>query len=1145
MLFHLIVAIAAVLTLALAWVLCVVLGSGWLLPSLLTIFILIGVGAAYLVRWLLRRRTAGDAGAAAAVQAVEARWRELVAGLHAAHVGEPVLRRMPWFVVLGTAGSGKTSLLQEAGLPWTSVGGTQVPARTVMATGAFGLWRTEEVAFLDVPGRWADDRRTQGEWQRLLHLLRRTRGKDPVAGIVLCVDLGDLLKKSEQVMANAAQALRDRCQELATRTGRVVPLYLVFTKSDALGGFKDFFQGIGNGEKAQVLGATLPWPLPSDVAGAWVGEQEALVGALRKRRLHALTQAKADDASRKLFQFPIQLHAAGRLMNEFINHLVRPGVREGAVLRGVYFTSCWAPAMGSAAAAAVASTAQSGGGAGAIGVPAGMAAASSAPAVAAAPDPKDLNASIFIPAGGGASPASSTTMSSRGGSDVKLGWFIRNLLGKVLPADRNLARPTRQAQRWGRRWRFAGLFIVPALAFIAAAWALVMAVGDRGLVTAVRDRVHDLERGVDPQDPKQVEEGTRALAAYGEALGALAARGGRLHPAAESAARPWLATLRPLYLDPALIRLQRDIDAAFQGAEGDNEKKDRLIDLFSAYRMLTTGGELVDAEQLRRLLVRDQRRWFAEVERGGPLSNDTQHRAEALLDLLATALLPRKIGLSSGDTALIGRIDRAFGDALWIYSAFDELISAVKGRFDSAHQRFADARADIVLGPDFNMVFSQQGWNDAVAVAIDEKSVAVARRLGGGRSATAIADDLRRRFEVEHARRWRSLLAGSRLSMPRQVDQLPQFIERATGPASPWRSYVRNVLDQMALNTKGTIRGDFERLPSDWIDPTLRAVVELRGDVTKWLTDTAGGRLADPARAEKTLALARRFDDVARNCAGQLLQQSLDAGLRDTAAAAIDGLVRSLWEPIDRELGLELDRLWRAQVLPVWTRDYAGRYPFAESDTEVDLAQFARLLNPVNGTVVQTTAIAQQLRLVRIGGRSALTVSEAYIGMLDRIEAMRLAVFAGSEQVRAVAVLQLEGRGGIKDMRIASGKQSFRLADRQDNTYDIAIRQDEPAGASLRVQLAVNDEWKTKDYGAKPWGLLRLLRDGKPQVQADRRWKLIWRFPVANVTQEFEAQAFLKPNGFERVAAGDLLFGFTCPDTLLPPEERYGAADAR
>ena len=307
-------------------------------------------------------------------------------------------------------------------------------------------------------------------------------------------------------MANTAQALRDRCQELAAITGRVVPLYLVFTKSDALGGFKDFFQGIGNSEKAQVLGATLPWPLPSDVAAAWLGEQEALVGALRKRRLHALTQAKADDASRKLFQFPIQLHAAGRLMNEFINHLVRPGAREGALLRGVYFTSCWAPAMGSAAAAAVASTVQSGGGAGAIGVPAGMAVAGVAAAALAAAEPKDLNASIFIPAGGGASPASSTTMTSRGGADVKLGWFIRSLLGKVLLADRGLARPTRQAQRWGRRWRFAGLVLAPILAVAAAGWAVADAIADRALVVAVRDRVRDLAGGVDPLDPKQVEE---------------------------------------------------------------------------------------------------------------------------------------------------------------------------------------------------------------------------------------------------------------------------------------------------------------------------------------------------------------------------------------------------------------------------------------------------------------------------------------------------------------------------------------------------------------------------------------------------------------------------------------------------------------
>jgi len=99
---------------------------------------------------------------------------------------------------------------------------------------------TNEAILLDTAGRWSTDDDDREEWLAFLDLLKKTRPKKPINGILLAISATDLQGNEEQI-GELATTLRERIDEVIARLELVVPVYLIITKCDLISGFVETF----------------------------------------------------------------------------------------------------------------------------------------------------------------------------------------------------------------------------------------------------------------------------------------------------------------------------------------------------------------------------------------------------------------------------------------------------------------------------------------------------------------------------------------------------------------------------------------------------------------------------------------------------------------------------------------------------------------------------------------------------------------------------------------------------------------------------------------------------------------------------------------------------------------------------------------
>ena len=276
----------------------------------------------------------------AGVTELRRRMRRALDSLKASHLGSTRGRAarygLPWYLVLGAAGCGKTSAIRNAGLKITLSAQAEPPGGAAEPTlDCDWIFATGGV-LLDTPGRYASQREDFPEWLELLKLLKAHRPKAPVNGVLLAVSLWDLTRPRTPAIAAQARLLRQRLGEMEKAFRMKIPVYLVVTKMDQLRGFGPFFQGRPQAERDQVWGATLaPGQFPRTM-----GEQfDQLSQGLAQMATDRLTR---DPGSREgsLAAFPLEFRALREALLAFAELLVEEDpYHPSPLIRGFYFTS--------------------------------------------------------------------------------------------------------------------------------------------------------------------------------------------------------------------------------------------------------------------------------------------------------------------------------------------------------------------------------------------------------------------------------------------------------------------------------------------------------------------------------------------------------------------------------------------------------------------------------------------------------------------------------------------------------------------------------------------------------------------------------------------------------------------------------------
>ncbi len=259
------------------------------------------------------------------------------------------LYELPWFVIIGPPGSGKTTALVNSGLefPLEQRFGKEA-LRGVGGTRNCDWWFTNDAVLLDTAGRYTtqDSHASvdRAAWEGFLDLLKKYRKRRPINGVIVAMSLSDLMTQSDAERNNQVLATRHRIQELYRHFGIRFPVYMLFTKCDLVAGFIEYFDDLDQEGREQVWGTTFPMAegkrASEDDIKQFPAEFQQLLSRLSDRMSWRMSQEMDQHRRSKIYNFPQQIIAlAGALENFLADVFSSSRYEDKILLRGVYFTS--------------------------------------------------------------------------------------------------------------------------------------------------------------------------------------------------------------------------------------------------------------------------------------------------------------------------------------------------------------------------------------------------------------------------------------------------------------------------------------------------------------------------------------------------------------------------------------------------------------------------------------------------------------------------------------------------------------------------------------------------------------------------------------------------------------------------------------
>lgn len=258
------------------------------------------------------------------------------------------LYELPWYVIIGAPGSGKTTALLNSGLKFPL---SDRPGRhTVQGVGGTRNcdWLfADEAIFIDTAGRYTTQDSHQpvdeAAWKGFLDLIKKHRPRRPINGVLVTMSMSDLLQGDEQTRSRHAMDVRQRIQELYAVFKVRFPVYMLFTKCDLVSGFTDFFAELSTEGRAQVWGETFAGDDSTPIEDhllSYGNSFDALMKRLSQGSFRRIQEERDMQRRAQILDFPQQMALLKSGLMTFLSEAFSTSRYDTEpLLRGIYFTS--------------------------------------------------------------------------------------------------------------------------------------------------------------------------------------------------------------------------------------------------------------------------------------------------------------------------------------------------------------------------------------------------------------------------------------------------------------------------------------------------------------------------------------------------------------------------------------------------------------------------------------------------------------------------------------------------------------------------------------------------------------------------------------------------------------------------------------
>lgn len=1022
--------------------------------------------------------------------------------------GKAHMRAVPMVLVLGPAGSAKSTIVAESGLAPELIAG-ELKRDGVPVPTAVNVWYAQDTLLVEAGGGVLQD---PALWSRLLRHLRPGRvaaalGRRAQASrlAVVCFPCDELVRSgAAQSVVGAAQQIRERLLDAGRELGVRLPVYVLFTRADRFPHFTEYVRSLSQAEALEVLGATLV-PLPQAAAALHAereaerlsGEFRALLQSLAIRRPDLLARETDEVLRANAYEFPREVRKAADTAVRFLVELTRPShLGTSPFLRGFYFTGVRPIVVEDASAPAPAPAARAAGNLDATTV---------------------FDARTFAAHAAASAPA-------RGTRRIPDWTFLKRLFTEVLLADRAAMEATSGGARVDGLRRLA-LATAGAVCVLLAVAFTISYFGNRRLGQAAFVAAKDVTAldagafaGATPEALHRLDT-LRAVAArlrtYDRDGAPLRLRWGLYSGDAV------LPEVRSLYFAAFQPALWRDTRVALISnlrtlppEPNPGTQYSAVYDALKAHLVTTSHTEastgaflapvlmrywhpLGGSDAARGELARRQFEYFgSELPYGNPYKDlpdaATVSQTQGFLQKFGNVqqLYATLIGEASDSARPIQFSALSPGAAPAVRNDV-----VVPGAFTKAGWAFVQRRLR-----DVNKLFEREAWVVGPAAVPPEERARLAQQL-------------REMYAAEYIRQWQGYLAGGSVGGLAGAEQAARTLARLGDVQSPLLQMLSIAAANTAVDT-AVVKPAFQpvhaivpptagdKFVTEGNKPYLQALVGLQSALAQVVA--ANG----PARA---LALGQ-LTTAAGQANGAVMQISQAFTVGEASRVAADEVRRLLQAPVNGVSGLsqglplaELNGKGEAFCRQVGR--VLGKYPFNPRGADASVDEVAQLLSPAGSAFSTFFDGALQDVMVRQGARYAAKVgaspqpSPAFVAFFNKAADLSHSMFEDDGSgPQVLFVLRPQTSPDVPEVTVNIDGQVQTTT--RTSAAARTFQWDAARAHDARITAKVKGTEVAIQAPSGSWALFRLLQQAQWQSLGGGRYTLRWRAQDAEVAAD-------------------------------------------